>query len=168
MTGMNWSRESCKRRLLRADLTGAMADVSSDACSSVPRSMISAWSTCRILTSRLARIAIAFVVQTSRSSGNPSPETDEYGAVPVASDLAVEVVSPSNTFNEILRKVREYLDTGSALVWVAEPQRRQVTVYTPYNMARIYRDGDTLSGGNIIQSFELDVTDIFDGRQASR
>jgi Uma2 family endonuclease len=95
-------------------------------------------------------------------------ELDDEGFLPLAPDLAVEVVSPSNTVNEMSRKVREYLDAGSAMVWVVEPVRRQVTVYTPDNMARIHRDGDTLTGGDIIPGFELDVTYIFDGPPAAR
>jgi Uma2 family endonuclease len=96
------------------------------------------------------------------------PEVDEYGVVPFAPDLAIEVVSPSNTVSEMSRKVQEYPDGGSALVWVVDPPVRRVTVYTPDNMARVYRDGDTLSGGDIIPGFELDVTYIFDGPQAAR
>jgi len=96
------------------------------------------------------------------------PEADAYGVVPFAPDLAIKVVSPSNTVSEMTRKVREYLDAGSAMVWVVEPTTRFVTVYTPDNMARIYRDGDTLTGGDIIPGFELDVTYIFDGPQTAR
>jgi Uma2 family endonuclease len=92
---------------------------------------------------------------------------DDEGFMPLPPDLAVEVVSPSNTVSEMSQKVRDYLDAGSAMVWVVEPLRRQVTVYTPDNVARIHRDGDTLSGGDVLPGFELDVTYIFDGPQAA-
>jgi len=95
-------------------------------------------------------------------------EIDAEGFLPLAPDLAVEVVSPSNTVNEMSRKVQEYLDAGTAIVWVVEPQRRQVTVYTPDVIARIYRDGDVLDGGDVLPGFTLSVTYIFDGPRATR
>ena len=42
-------------------------------------------------------------------------------------DLAVEVVSPSDTFTEVEEKVGEWLEAGTALVWVVNPRRRTVT-----------------------------------------
>jgi Uma2 family endonuclease len=96
------------------------------------------------------------------------PETDEFGAVPFAPDLAVEVISPSNTVNEMSRKVQEFLDAGTSIVWVVESLRRQVTVYTPDQVAWIYRDGDMLTGGDLIPGFEIPVTYIFDGPPATR
>jgi Uma2 family endonuclease len=94
-------------------------------------------------------------------------ELDDEGFLPLAPDLAVEVVSPSNTVNEMSRKVHEYLDAGTSIVWVVEPLRRQVAVYTPEPVVRIYRDGDTLDGGDVIPGFTLSVTYIFDGPQAT-
>jgi Uma2 family endonuclease len=96
------------------------------------------------------------------------PEADEYGVVPFAPDFVVEVVSPSNTVNEMSRKVQEYIEAGTEIVWVVEPLRRQVAVYTPEPVVRIYRDGDTLDGGEVIPGFTLSVTYIFDGPQSTR
>ncbi|HEX5167234.1 MAG TPA: Uma2 family endonuclease [Thermomicrobiales bacterium] len=95
------------------------------------------------------------------------PETDEYGVVPFAPDFVVEVVSPSNTVNEMTRKVQEYLEAGTEIVWVVEQMRRQVTVCTTGPFAQIRRDGDTLDGGEVIPGFALPVTYIFDGTQAT-
>jgi Uma2 family endonuclease len=95
-------------------------------------------------------------------------ELDEEGFFPLAPDLAVEVVSPSNTVNEMSRKVQQYLEAGTAIVWVVEPLRRQVAVYTSDPVVRIYRDGDVLDGGDVLQGFTLSVTYIFDGPPATR
>ncbi len=92
-------------------------------------------------------------------------DLDDEGFLPIAPDLAVEIVSPSNTVNEMSRKVQEYLEAGTSIVWVVEPQRRQVTVYTHDQIAAIYRDGDVITGGNILPGFELPLTYIFDGPQ---
>lgn len=95
-------------------------------------------------------------------------DLDEDGFLPLAPDLAVEVVSPSNTVNEMSLKVQEYLDAGTSIVWVVETLRRQVTVHTPDRNPRIYRDGETLDGGDVLPGFALSVTYIFDGPQSSR
>ncbi|HYI13972.1 MAG TPA: Uma2 family endonuclease [Thermomicrobiales bacterium] len=95
-------------------------------------------------------------------------ELDDDGYLPLAPDLVVEVVSPSNTVNEMSRKVREYLDAGTSNVWVVEPLRRRVAVHTQDPVVRIYRDGDTLTGGDVIPGFEIAVTYIFDGPPATR
>jgi len=43
-------------------------------------------------------------------------------------DLAVEVVSPSNTFTEMRRKIEMYLTNGSVRVWVVYPDERVVEI----------------------------------------
>lgn len=95
-------------------------------------------------------------------------ELDDEGFLPLAPDLSVEVVSPSNTINEMSRKVQEYLSAGTSIVWVVEPLRRQVAVHTREPIVRIYRDGDTLDGGDVLPGFTLSVTYIFDGPSATR
>jgi Uma2 family endonuclease len=50
------------------------------------------------------------------------------GYFPGAPDLAVEVLSPNDTHTEVTEKALAWLDAGSRLVLVADPQRRAVTV----------------------------------------
>ena len=52
-------------------------------------------------------------------------------------NLAVEVVSKSNTGEEILAKLGDYFQTGTELVWVVYPSARQVYVYTSTTDVRI-------------------------------
>lgn len=48
---------------------------------------------------------------------------------PGAPTLAIEVVSPDDKIEDVLKKVREYLDAGSEQVWVAYPRSREVHQY---------------------------------------
>lgn len=82
---------------------------------------------------------------------------------PGAPDLAVEVVSPSNTVAEIQGKVTDYLAAGASLVWVVEPRTRTVTVYRSEREIRILHEGDELDGGAVIPGFGLRVGEIFEG-----
>ena len=80
---------------------------------------------------------------------------------PFAPDLAVEVMSPGDTAEEIEQKVREWFDGGARQVWVAYPTPRTIHVYHSPSAARILREGDTLSGNDVVPGFSCPVTDIF-------
>lgn len=99
---------------------------------------------------------VAFV----RTERVPSPE-QEARFVPAAPDLAVEVVSPSQSQRHVEEKVGIYLDTGTRLVWVVDPQRRTVTVYTRDVEPRTLVVGDVLVGGDVLPGYSLPVSDIF-------
>lgn len=55
----------------------------------------------------------------------------------------------------------EYLDAGTSLVWVVQPRRRIVTVYTPDHIGRVLGEADELDGGDVLPGFRLPVTAIF-------
>lgn len=80
----------------------------------------------------------------------------------LAPDLAVEVVSPSDSANDVHEKVLEYLGYGVRLVWVVHPVQRTVTVYGPDRTARVLSVDDTLDGGDVLPEFVLPVADIFE------
>jgi Uma2 family endonuclease len=76
-------------------------------------------------------------------------------------NLVVEVISPSDRSSETTDKVLTYLEAGVELVWVVDPPRRIVTVWTPDQVARVVREGDVLEGDNVVPGFRLSVTTIF-------
>lgn len=79
----------------------------------------------------------------------------------VPPDLAVEVVSPSNTRAEIREKVLEYLSAGTRLVWVVEPRTRSVAAYRSRTDVRVLTGSDTLGGHDVLPGFRLRVSDLF-------
>jgi Uma2 family endonuclease len=83
------------------------------------------------------------------------------GFLELAPDLAVEVVSPSDRARDVMDKVIEYLDAGVRLVWIVEPRRRIVTIWTPDRTARILTEADELDGGDVLPGFRLPVAQIF-------
>lgn len=90
-----------------------------------------------------------------------TPDLPDDGYLPIAPDLAVEVLSPSNTRAEMAEKVDAYLAGGTALVWVVDPVRKLVTVYAPGRTSRILGEGETLDGGDVLPGFSAAVSDIF-------
>ena len=75
-------------------------------------------------------------------------------------DLAVEVLSPSDTIYEVEEKVDEYLAAGTRLVWVVNPRRRTITVHAPGADPRVLGEGDTLDGGDVVPGFRCEVREI--------
>lgn len=80
--------------------------------------------------------------------------------VPIAPDLAVEVLSPSNTGKEIAIKLSNYLAAGT-VVWMVDPDDKTVSVHEPGKAAQILRESDTLTGGDVLPGFSVPVKDIF-------
>ncbi|MCC7451806.1 MAG: Uma2 family endonuclease [Anaerolineae bacterium] len=85
---------------------------------------------------------------------------DYEGCNPLAPDLAVEVVSPSDSQEQLLTKVANYLAAGM-LVWVAYPAKKQVGVYAPGQPALILDVNGTVDGGTVLPGFKLAVKDLF-------
>jgi Uma2 family endonuclease len=83
-------------------------------------------------------------------------------------DLAVEILSPSNTSTDITRKIRDYFKAGSTLVWVAYPETREVYVYTSPKDVRILDGEDSLDGGTLLPGFLLSLRDLFGAPDESR
>jgi Uma2 family endonuclease len=78
-----------------------------------------------------------------------------------APDLAVEIISPSNTFDEIHTKIVEYFDSGSKLVWVIHPDEESVLVYHKPQPDKLLQRTDSLDGETIIPGFTVPVAELF-------
>ena len=78
-----------------------------------------------------------------------------------APDVAIEVVSPSNSPRELARKTAEYFANGTRAVWIADPETRTVVICRPGQAERVYGVGDVLSGDPEIPGFACPVADIF-------
>ena len=78
-----------------------------------------------------------------------------------APDLAVEVISPSDTVGRIEGKVAEWLESGTRLLWVVSPKMRTVTVFRSLTEIAVLTDKDRLEGGDVIPGFQVSVAEIF-------
>ena len=78
-------------------------------------------------------------------------------------DLAVEILSASNSKAEMRRKVREYFVSGTELVWLVDPVSRTIVVYTSPDETVALSESDTLEGGAVLPGFSVAVERIFRG-----
>ena len=87
---------------------------------------------------------------------------DRRQSSPQPPDLAVEVVSPSDTLYSVAEKAVDYLDAGTRLVWVIEPVTKTVTVYRSRADIRTLKCGDTLTGEDVVEGFACQVEELFE------
>jgi len=86
-------------------------------------------------------------------------DENEYPAG--APDLAVEVVSPSNSARDMQERAGEYLAAGARLVWIVNPETRTVDVYRPGG-ERIALSGDlALEGYDVLPGLSLKLGELF-------
>jgi Uma2 family endonuclease len=89
------------------------------------------------------------------------PHEAREGVMPLAPDLAVEILSPSNRARELAQKVELYQRAGVRLVWMVQPRRRAVTVYPLGAEQRTLDETGTLDGGDVLPGFQMSVADLF-------
>jgi Uma2 family endonuclease len=75
-------------------------------------------------------------------------------------DLAVEVLSPSETATDVQQKVRDYLEGGARLVWTVSPETRSLTVYRPDGSARLLREDEAIEGEDVLPGLSIRLSDI--------
>ncbi len=79
-----------------------------------------------------------------------------------APDLAVEVLSPSNTVEEIDGKIVEYFENGARLVWVVNPGQHYILVYrSAQEPDRLLKSVDSLDGEEVVPGFSFPVANLF-------
>ena len=79
----------------------------------------------------------------------------------LAPDLAVEVLSASNTDAEMQRKLCEYFAAGVRLVWYIVPASRSARAYTAVDAFVDLGENDSLSGGDVLPGFTLSLGELF-------
>jgi Uma2 family endonuclease len=102
---------------------------------------------------------VAFVSHARWPYNRRVPNVAVWDMVP---DLAVEVVSPSNTAFEVQRKIHEYFDAGVSQVWIVYPPQREVYVFASTNRIEVLQRGQDLDGGNLLPGFRLSVAALFE------
>ena len=108
----------------------------------------------------LVRMPDVAFVSWDRIPGRRVPQEPIAGFAP---DLAVEILSRSNTPAEMARKRQEYFSAGASLVWLIDPLARTVTVFTHRDPAQsaVLGEGDTLEGDTLLAGFSLPLGDYF-------
>ena len=87
---------------------------------------------------------------------------DITGFLRLAPDLAVEVMSPGDTYTEVEEKVAEYFNAGVRLIWIVIPKTQSIHVYRPSKEALRLKSDDLLKGEDVLPGFEIKVAELFE------
>jgi len=107
---------------------------------------------------RRRRPDVAFVSYDRWARGRRVPREEAWDVVP---NLAVEVVSPTNTSGADIVKLQDYFRAGVERVWVIYPDVEQVYVYASPTEVRILARTDALDGDPLLPGFRLPVAQVF-------
>ncbi|MXX51159.1 MAG: Uma2 family endonuclease, partial [Chloroflexi bacterium] len=77
------------------------------------------------------------------------PGSFPRGLLDIAPDLAIEIMSPSNTVSDTNLKIEQLLRAGCPQVWIVHPDLRRVDVHSADGI-RVYNEGDSLSAPDIL------------------
>ncbi len=93
-----------------------------------------------------------------RIPGRRYPTDPIAGFVP---DLAVEILSPSNTGAEMARKRREYFGAGVRIVWEVDPRARTIAVFDSPEHSTVLDETATLDCGPVLPGFAMPIAGLF-------
>jgi Uma2 family endonuclease len=106
---------------------------------------------------KLVRIPVTSFIAAGRLEGDRSPE----GYIKIAPDLAVEVVSPNDEYEEVETKVAQYRSAGVKLIWVVSPKSKTVIVRRLDGTCAEVGAAGELSGEDVLPGFTVAVADLF-------
>jgi len=101
---------------------------------------------------------VAFVSHSKWPFNRRVPNVPVWEMVP---DLAIEVVSPTNSAVEVQIKIDEYFEAGVSKVWVIYP-RQNIHIYASKTQMQVVQPGDGLDGGDLLPGFRLPLSALFE------
>jgi Uma2 family endonuclease len=102
------------------------------------------------------RGADAVFISEERYAGQTSP-----GFLEVAPDLVVEILSPSDTWARVNKKLHEYFNLGVKMVWIIDATDPQVYVYRSITTVRYLTADDKIPGDEILPGLDLPVNNLY-------
>jgi Uma2 family endonuclease len=106
---------------------------------------------------KLVRMPDTSFVSAGRLPNDRSPE----GYIKVAPDIAVEVISPNEMYEEVEEKVAEYRSAGVKLIWIISPKSKTVMIRRLDGTCAEVGETGTLSGENVLPGFTCTVAELF-------
>jgi len=82
--------------------------------------------------------------------------------LPLCPDFVIELRSPSDPLAPIEAKMREYIENGSRLGWLLDPEERRAHIYRPDEQTRVLDKPERISGDPVLPGFVLDLQPIWE------
>ena len=78
-----------------------------------------------------------------------------------APEIAVEVLSPSNSATEIAYKIHKYIECGSEQVWIVAPEKRVIEFFFPEGRKLVASGDEVVQGEGIAEGLEISLVEVF-------
>jgi Uma2 family endonuclease len=83
--------------------------------------------------------------------------------LPIVPELAIEIVSPTDRYSEVYKKIERYFERGVLIIWLIDPQRKKVSVHRAgADQQTILGENGTLTGCDLLPGFEIAVKSLFE------
>ncbi len=79
----------------------------------------------------------------------------------VSTLFAIEILSDSETHEDVLEKLIDYFDGGAQLVWYIVPKLQKIYAYTSPDESTVFKGQQTISAAPVVADFQFIVTDLF-------
>jgi Uma2 family endonuclease len=89
-------------------------------------------------------------------------QTEDSTLIDGVPTLVVEILSPSDTIEDVDKKIKAYLAARVSLIWIIDPYLRTVTVYQPDSKPKLFNVGDELSAEPHLPGFRIPVARFFE------
>ena len=86
---------------------------------------------------------------------------DTEGYFPGPPDLAIEIISPGDTYSEVESKALDWLAAGTHMVIVLDPKKKTATVYRSQNDIAILTEDQTFDGGTVVPGWTVSLRELF-------
>lgn len=87
-------------------------------------------------------------------------ERFEDEACPIAPELAIEIISPGQSFGDLSEKATDYLQAGVSRVWLIDAQAKSLTIFYPNAVPQTKKNNDSLED-ELLPNLQLTVNQIF-------
>ena len=91
---------------------------------------------------------------------NALSATQRKKYLPLAPDFVLELMSPTDSLNELQNKMKEYMNCGVRLGWLINPEDRQVEIYRHSKDTEILDNPQSLSGEDVMPNLIVDLSEI--------
>jgi Uma2 family endonuclease len=89
-------------------------------------------------------------------------QLDDTKRIQGAAELTIEVVPPSDAPSDLLLKTSQYLGAGGRVVWIVDPEKREVRVFEASGAIRVLHEHDTIEAPELLPGFSAAVARFFE------
>lgn len=75
--------------------------------------------------------------------------------------FAIEILSDSESHEDVLDKIQDYFDGGAELVWYIVPRRQRIEAYTSPETLTVYKGNDVITAAPVVPEMQFVVSDMF-------